>query len=243
LQTDSLGRIRVALKRCSKTMRRMWRRISYWAMSMRSIGNTKPLFTRTHPPEPSISDHPTPLGATPQPRQSISWAALQAASRPQEDGHGERLVQTLQDCPVRDWFKRMVLFQASGTRVCAAEGCYQMTGSNDRTARTGRPRETGAKACERAERYQGKGCNSRAAAGRAGGALTQDDHATHRPCEGRPQAEERITSPGVMAAMMRSAPHRHQWHRAISSANLCLNRLFSWLWGKGPKASAKMQLV
>jgi hypothetical protein len=66
-----------------------------------SIGNTKPLFTRAHPPEPSISDHPTSLRATPQPHQSASWAALDAASRPQDDGNGERLVQTLQDCPVR----------------------------------------------------------------------------------------------------------------------------------------------
>src|SRR5262249_791950 len=30
-----------------------------------SIGNTKPLFTRAHPPAPSSSDHPAPLGATP----------------------------------------------------------------------------------------------------------------------------------------------------------------------------------
>ena len=46
-----------------------------------SIGNTKPLFT----PSSGASQHPAsanpvPRGATPQPRRSTNWAALQAAS-------------------------------------------------------------------------------------------------------------------------------------------------------------------
>jgi hypothetical protein len=36
-----------------------------------------------------------------------------------------------------NWFKRMGLFQPSGTRVGAGEGCCRVTDSNDRTARTG----------------------------------------------------------------------------------------------------------
>ena len=63
-----------------------------------SIGNTKPLFTLAHPPEPpSTPPAITPHHWEPPPslRQSASWAALQVASRSPDGGGSERLVQTL----------------------------------------------------------------------------------------------------------------------------------------------------
>ena len=76
-----------------------------------SIGNTKPLFTRAHPPEPpstpsaTTTRHWEPPPASPERQlgnlagspQDAGWRR-EYSSRPPDDGGSERFGQTLRDC-------------------------------------------------------------------------------------------------------------------------------------------------